>query len=85
MKRTTNRTTEITIERQRSFSARRVIQRRFSFCPTCYRENEFVTPEAAATRASVTVRTIYGWIESGQVHWLETPQGHLFVCSQSLP
>jgi hypothetical protein len=63
---------------------RRTKKRRSSFCPLCGCENEFVTPDEAATIASVTSRMIYRWIETGQVHWLET-QGNLFVCSQSLP
>ena len=82
-RRTTNRTTEITIERRRSLLVRR-IRRRSSFCPICARDNEFVTPEEAATIASVTPRTIYRWLENGKLHFIETPGIELFICAQSL-
>jgi len=84
MKRTTKRTTEITIERRRSFAARRTTKRKLSYCPICAREGEFVTPEEAAARASVTTRTIYRWLENGKLHFIETPGGELLVCSESL-
>jgi len=84
MKRITNRTTEITIERRRSLVTRRTTKRRLSYCPICAREGEFVTPEDAAARASVTPRTIYRWLENGKLHFIETPGGELIVCSESL-
>src|SRR5437660_4934367 len=82
--RTTNRTTEITIERRRSFVVRR-IRKRSSFCPICARDNEFVTPEEAAAIASVTLRTIYRWLEEGRFHFIEPSGGEPFICSQSVP
>ena len=83
-RRTTNRTTEITIERRRSFMVRR-IRKRSSFCPICARDNEFVTPEEAAAIASVTLRTIYRWLEEGRFHFIEPSGGEPFICSQSVP
>jgi len=83
-RRTTNRTTEITIERRRSLLVRR-IRRRSSFCPICARDNEFVTPEEAAAIASVTLRTVYRWLEEGRFHFIEPPSGEPFICSQSVP
>ncbi len=84
MKRTTKRTTEITIERRRSFAARRTTKRTLSYCPICAREGEFVTPEEAAIIASVTPRTIYRWLEDGRFHFIEQPGSELFICSESL-
>ena len=83
-KRTTKRTTEITIERQRSFTAREIRKRRFSFCPICERDSEFGTPEEAAAVASVTSRTIYRWLENGNVHFIETPDELLRICMNSI-
>ena len=83
--RTTKRTTEITIERKRSLSARRIRTRRLTFCPTCACENEFVAPEEAAAMASVTSRTIYRWLEDGKLHFVEPPGGELLICSESIP
>ena len=82
--RTTNRTTEITIERRRSLTARRTRKRRLSFCPICERDNQFVTPEEAAAIASVTLRIIYRWLEDGRFHFIEQPGSELFICSESL-
>jgi len=84
MKRITSRTTEITIERRRSLVTRRTTKRRLSYCPICAREGEFVTPQEAAARASVTLRTIYRWLEDGRFHFIERSGGELLVCAQSL-
>ena len=84
MKRTTQRTIEITIERRRSVMTRRTTKRRLSYCPICARESEFVTPEEAAAVASVTSRTIYRWLENGKLHFIEMPGGELLICAESL-
>ena len=63
---------------------RRTTKRRLSYCPICARESEFVTPEEAAARASVTSRTIYRWLENGKLHFIEMPGWELLVCVQSL-
>jgi hypothetical protein len=39
-----------------------------------------VTPEHAAQLCSTTPRTIYKQIENGELHFMETPRGDLFVC-----
>ena len=83
-RRTTNRTTEITIERKRSFAARRTTKRTLSYCPICAHESEFVTPEEAGAIASVSPRTIYRWLENGKLHFIETPGGELLLCAESL-
>ena len=44
-----------------------------------------VTPEQAAAVAHVPVRTIYGWVELGLVHYREGSNGSLIVCLNSLP
>ena len=41
-------------------------------------------PEEAPALASVSTRTMYRWVESGRVHFLETPEGRLLVCRNSL-
>ena len=71
MKRITNRTTEITIERRRSLVTRRTTKRRLSYCPICAREGEFVTPQDR-------------WLEDGRFHFIEQPGSELFICSESL-
>ena len=53
-----------------------------SACPVCARA--MITPEAAAALAQVTVRSIYARIEAASVHFLETPNGLLLLCANSL-
>ena len=43
-----------------------------------------VTPEAAAALTRVTVRSIYARVETEGVHFLETPDGLLLLCADSL-
>ena len=43
-----------------------------------------LTPEEAALFAHVTPRTVYRWVEQGLVHFTETPEGLLHICSQSV-
>ncbi|MEO8434450.1 MAG: hypothetical protein ABI596_06105 [Pyrinomonadaceae bacterium] len=51
-------------------------------CPFC--AGSMVTPEEAATLARVTLRNIYARVEAGCVHFLETPDGLLLLCANSL-
>jgi excisionase family DNA binding protein len=43
-----------------------------------------LTPDEAATLASVGTRTIYRCIEAEQIHFTETAGGQMFVCLNSL-
>ena len=52
-------------------------------CPVCA-AGAMVTPEEAATIARVTVRNIYARVEAERVHFLETADGRLLLCVNSL-
>jgi hypothetical protein len=52
-------------------------------CPVCA-DRAMVTPEEAASLARVTVRDIYARIEAESTHFLETPDGLLLLCANSL-
>jgi len=43
-----------------------------------------ITPESAARLNGATVRAIYQRIEAGDLHFAETANGLLLVCSDSL-
>ena len=43
-----------------------------------------LTPDEAATLASVGTRTIYRCIEAEQIHFTETAGGQMLVCLNSL-
>ncbi len=52
-------------------------------CPGCGYEVEMVTPERAARMAGVGPRTIYRWVESGKLHFIERDD-RLWVCTAQL-
>jgi hypothetical protein len=56
-----------------------------SWCPACALEVMMVTPQQAAAITAASVRTINRWVENGRVHFRETPDGLLFLCTGSLP
>ncbi|MBI1763673.1 MAG: helix-turn-helix domain-containing protein [Acidobacteria bacterium] len=55
------------------------------FCPSCPAPVVLLTPEEAAALAGVSVRAVYRWVETGQMHYLETSDNQLFVCPSSFP
>jgi len=55
-----------------------------AWCAACDRLVTMVTPQQAAAIARVSVRAINRQVEEGGIHFLETPEGALFVCVNSL-
>lgn len=53
-------------------------------CSACGVEVAVVTPEQAARLAGVSPRNIYQWIEAGDLHHIERPEGSLLICLPSL-
>ena len=43
-----------------------------------------LTPDQAATIANVSSRTIYRRVEAGEMHYLETAEGFLLICPNSI-
>jgi len=77
--------TEITIEIDEVIHAapdRNRLSR--AWCRPCGTEVMMVTPQQASAIASVSVRTINRWVERDGVHFMETPEGLLFLCVNSL-
>lgn len=75
--------TEITIETDRLLvvSGR---GRKVNWCAPCGQYIEVVTTDEAAILARVSARTIFHWVESGKLHYTETPEGLLLICPNSL-
>jgi hypothetical protein len=75
--------TEITIEMERvtliGNSKSPVI-----WCEACAAPVKMLTVDGAAALAGETSRSIYRRVESGQIHFAETPDGRLFICPDSL-
>src|ERR1044072_4810769 len=53
-------------------------------CLSCGRRVKMATPEQAFTLTGIQSPTIYGWVEGGRVHFIETTDGHLLICLDSL-
>lgn len=55
-------------------------------CDVCAdQQSAMIGPEEAALVAGVSLRTIFRWVEAGQVHYQEQPDNGLLVCPNSLP
>lgn len=53
-------------------------------CAICPTQSPMIIAEDAATLLSMTRREVYRAIETGNVHFIETAEGILFVCIESL-
>lgn len=76
--------TKITIETQRRTVVR--FPRRLTiWCEACGQSVQMIAADEAAVRAGVSTRTIYRPVERGQLHFVETDEGRLLNCPNSLP
>jgi len=76
--------TEITIEFEEVIQPIRGHRLTRAWCPDCGSEARMLTPEEAAAMFRATVRAINQRVEEGSVHFLETADGRLWVCVNSL-
>lgn len=76
--------TEITIETERVMVIRKCKSSILAWCPTCAKQVPMIKVDEAANLARVSSRTIYRWVETGKVHFAETPEGMLWICLNSL-
>jgi hypothetical protein len=74
----------ITIETERTLVIRKRGSSAVAWCGACREKVQMVTPAEAAIRAAVTTRTIYRRVESGTLHFIETGDGSVLICSNSL-
>jgi hypothetical protein len=80
----TKKTMEIRIETDRVLTIRRrrgVLQ---AWCQECGEQRDMICPEEAAGRAGVSLRAIYRRVEAKSLHFIETPDGLVFICLDSL-
>jgi len=77
------RRTEITIETDRTFyiSSPRIV---VSWCLGCSAQVNMITVDQAAVLCGVNSRTIFQWAEAGSIHVVETAEGRLFICPNSI-
>lgn len=53
-------------------------------CDRCSQPSGMITPDEAAALCEVSTRTVYHWLESGQIHFSETVGEGLLICLSSL-
>jgi hypothetical protein len=54
------------------------------WCGICGSTAPMLTPILAATLSHLSLRTLFRWIESGDIHFVETPDGDIFLCLASV-
>ena len=77
------RRTEITLKTERTISIKssRALT---ALCEPCGREVQMFTPGQAALISGLSSREVYHRVEMGEVHFMETVEGLLLVCLDSL-
>jgi hypothetical protein len=78
------RRTEIKIKIERSLLISQLEREVTAWCVECAAQVRLLRPEEAAVAARVSPRTIYRWVEAGQLHFSEMPNGLLLICLASL-
>ena len=78
------RRTETTIENHETWVIRRSATRPLVFCPVCSGRSAMVKPEEAARLSRVSLRTIFRWAEDGCVHFTETFNHGILICTASI-
>jgi hypothetical protein len=84
MQQTIKRRIEITTVTEQTLTIRPMSVRAFHWCAACGEATNMVTPDQAAAIAQVFMRVIFQRVESGQLHFIETPDGKLLICVNSL-
>jgi len=79
----TRKTPEIELEAREVFLASAKDKAVIAWCPECAKQTAMDSPERAARLAGNSVRTIYRWVETSDLHFIETPR--LLFCLASLP
>jgi hypothetical protein len=80
----TKRRIEISLERNEFLIISRTENPLTKWCESCSGAVPMITPDQAAVMAGVSWRTISHWVESGRIHFTETPDGLLLICINSL-
>jgi len=76
--------TVITIETRQRTLFRRSRRKIFAWCERCAAETLMVLPDEAAKLRGISPRAIYRQIEDGDLHFTETENDALLICSNSL-
>lgn len=80
----TSSTTEIITETHRVLTIKRGSQYYLAWCAECGSGVRMVTANEASILARVSSRAIYQLIEARELHFVETPDGAVSICINSL-
>jgi hypothetical protein len=75
---------QLTVETRELLVIKRTKNLTRTWCGECAGHVPLIKPEEAAVLAGVSPRTIYRRVESGLVHFAESPEGWLLICLGSL-
>ena len=78
------RRTRVTIETEEIVVARRIASPVIAWCPKCETETGMVSLIQAALLRHIDRRTIQEWMQSGELHVLETGETGPLICVTSL-
>ncbi len=80
---TRKRTTKTTIEAHEVYIVKTA--RRFRpFCAQCAEPAPMISIDEAVRIAGAGSRTLHRWVEAGELHFVETSEGLVFLCPASL-
>jgi|HubBroStandDraft_5_1064220.scaffolds.fasta_scaffold116747_2 hypothetical protein len=77
------KTTRVTIETERVLILRCGSPGRI-WCEQCAAETETVTLTALGNLAPEETEKIQQWLDKGELHWSQSPQGSVRICVRSL-
>lgn len=78
------RRVEITVEREVLSVEYQTAPNIGGWCEQCGKDVLLLAVEAAAAAQGISPREIYRWVEESKLHFQESPNGTVFICSESL-
>jgi hypothetical protein len=75
----------ITVEKREISISTNAAAREQVYCERCGREVSMLSVALTAGLAGVPERMVYRWVEAGNVHFRERPDGAILICTESLP
>lgn len=76
--------TEITLKTRQILVVRSPSSKPTFWCSECVEPSQMITPNEAAVLSDTGTRAIYRLIEDGGLHFVETRDGALLICLNSL-
>lgn len=78
------RTMKIGLATQHVVSLTKRVYALEAWCNQCGEQRQMIHPGEAAARAGVSLRAIYRLVEAHKLHFIETPEGLVLICPNSV-